>query len=424
MAGIQRLSANDLTTLATDRGQVPMNICAVLLLGGQGDPGRSAQVVAQRLATVGRMRQRLNRAPLGAGRPYWSDDPRFRLSNHVARLEARDEQGLLGAAAEVVCQRLPMHRPLWAMRWCGLTDGRLGIVLVVHHVLADGMGGLAMLASLVDGIEGAPVVATPAPTSSELRHDAARSRREAFGHVGRGLRAAAAGLRELGVDGRPRFVEPTSITGATSSSRVVAVVGVPLAPVVEFSHQRGVTVNDLVLRAVCQALFDLLDARGERPPELVVSVPISMRGAGDDLGNQVGAVPVAVPYGLDAEEQLSHIAARTRAAKQGSRGSSSMILSWVFRGLGALHLAQFFVDRQRLVHTFETNLRGPGQQVHIDGRPLERIVPIAVNPGNVGVSFDVLSYAGELTLSVVADPTQVPEAESLARTLEVALTRL
>ena len=401
-----------------------MNICAVLLLGGEGDPRRSAQVVAQRLASIGRMRQRLNRTPLGAGRPYWSDDPWFSVSAHVAQIEAGDEPQLVAAAARVVCQRLPMDRPLWAMRWCALADGRLGIVLVVHHVLADGMGGLAMLASLVDGISTPPVVASPAPTSSQLRHDAARSRREALGHVARGLRAAAAGVRELGVGGRPRFIEPTSITGSTSSRRVVAVAGVPLAPVIEYAHQHRVTVNDVVLRAVCQGLFELLDARGERPPELVVSVPISMRGAGGDLGNQVGAVPVAVPRGLDAQQQLSHIAARTHAAKQGSRGSSSMILSWVFRGLGALHLAQFFVDRQRLVHTFETNLRGPGQQVRIDGRPLERIVPIAVNPGNVGVSFDVLSYAGELTLSVVADPAQVPEAEGLALMLKEALTRL
>ena len=86
----------------------------------------------------------------------------------------------------------------------------------------------------------------------------------------------------------------------------------------------------------------------------------------------------------------------------------------MFRGLAAVHLGQFFVDHQRLVHTFETNLRGPDQHLWVAGCRVERIVPVAVNPGNVGVSFDVLSYAGTLGITIVSDPAQVPDPDYLA----------
>ena len=52
------------------------------------------------------------------------------------------------------------------------------------------------------------------------------------------------------------------------------------------------------------------------------------------------------------------------------------------------------------------------------------MVPAAVNPGNIGVSFDALSYAGVLTTTVVADPHIVPELDQLAHSLNAVYTRL
>jgi hypothetical protein len=60
------------------------------------------------------------------------------------------------------------------------------------------------------------------------------------------------------------------------------------------------------------------------------------------------------------------------------------------------------------VHTFVTNVRGPADRLLVDGTPVVALVPLAVNPGNVAVSFDVLSYAGTLAVTVVADPDLVP----------------
>jgi hypothetical protein len=39
---------------------------------------------------------------------------------------------------------------------------------------------------------------------------------------------------------------------------------------------------------------------------------------------------------------------------------------------------------------------------------------MVATPGNTGVTFAALSYAGALTVSVVADPRVVPEYDALA----------
>jgi diacylglycerol O-acyltransferase / wax synthase len=47
-----------------------------------------------------------------------------------------------------------------------------------------------------------------------------------------------------------------------------------------------------------------------------------------------------------------------------------------------------------------------------------------VNPGNIGVSFDVLSYAGVLGVTVVSDPQIVTEPDGLVEELAAVLARL
>lgn len=432
-ARIERISANDLTTLATDKGQVPMNIGALLTFAPVADPAEVVRRLAERLVTIPRFRQRLLRPGLGGGRPAWVEDGRFRLRDHVSGADipgpvARDT--LLDHAAQMVCTRLPDHSPLWRLHWVDRLDqGGFSVVIVMHHVLADGMGGLGVLAALADGVPAARALPAAAlvPTGYDLFKDANRHRRAALRGAGPALRRALAGVRELGLGRqRPALAQRSSIVAPTTGRRVLRTVSCELNAVLAAGHRHGATLNDVVLAAVAGALFETVAGRGENLRELVISVPVSARSepASDDLGNQVGAVPVTVPNGLEPVRRLQVIAARTGAARSQERGSSAIVLSWLFRALAAVRLGQFFVDHQRLVHTFETNLRGPAEPVVLAGARIEEIVPVAVNPGNVGVSFDVLSYAGSLTISVVADPVVVPEIDQVGSLLAQQLDAL
>jgi hypothetical protein len=114
-------------------------------------------------------------------------------------------------------------------------------------------------------------------------------------------------------------------------------------------------------------------------------------------------------------------AAATRRAKAGWRGATDAVMGPVFRALAAARVFRRFVERQTLVHTFVTNLRGPDEPLRLLGAGVRSIDAVAVVPGNVTVSFTVLSYAGVLAVTIVSDPETFSETDALAGALADAL---
>jgi WS/DGAT/MGAT family acyltransferase len=434
---IERASANDVVTLATDRGPAPMNIGAVLIVEDAADLDFStvASILEGRLPRVRRLRQRLMKTPPGCGRPIWVDDPGFDLNQHLCQSvlpaasapavdpDKRSDEQVLEIAAAMVCTRLDRRRPLWAARWVtGVAGGRAALILVMHHALTDGVGGLAVLAALGD--DGPAVVADPfpqpPPRPPSLFAATWRDRAAALTRIPGRARAARDGLRELGIAARgPRLVARTSLNRPTGPRRRLTTVRVPLPPLLQDAHRRGCRLNDLVLAAVTGALAEVLRQRGEHPGELVVSVPISARrtATAGHLGNQTGVVPLVIPTLWDQDARLGRIMAESNARRGPSRGASAGPMGLVFRALGALGIFQVFIDHQRLVHTFVTNVRGPEASLHFAGHRISRVIPAAVTPGNVGICFDILSYAGSLVVTVVADPDLVAEQDQLTSLL-------
>ena len=432
---IERVGQMDLTVLASDRGAVPMNIGAVLEFDQPAVSTLASirDLLEVRVPGIARLRQKLYRPPLGCGRPVWVDDPNFRLDDHLSERAwpaPGSRRELLDLAADLVCRRLDADRPLWrAWLVTGQDQHRAALVMVMHHVLADGLGGLATLAALADGGTMAPDREYPRPSPSwpALAVDATRERIGAIAAVLRNARRAIGGLRELGLAReRPHLIERTSLHGLTSDRRRLATVHLPLADIVTLAHRVGGTVNDVMLAAVSGALLSAMRARGENPSRLVISVPISGRGAGDAnrLGNNTGVRPVAVPAITDDHARLAAIIALTRAQAGAPRASSAGPLGLAFRLLSRLGLFRAFVEHQRLVHTFETNLRGPSTAMSFGGHRIRAVVPVVVNPGNVGISFVVLSYADVLGVTLVADPPIVPDQDTIAESFQAVCQRL
>jgi hypothetical protein len=73
--------------------------------------------------------------------------------------------------------------------------------------------------------------------------------------------------------------------------------------------------------------------------------------------------------------------------------------------------------RQRLVHTFATNLRGPAEPLTFASAPVRAAIPTPATTGNVIVTFGVLSYAGTLRITVLSDPSRVPDVAVLTAAL-------
>jgi diacylglycerol O-acyltransferase / wax synthase len=430
--GIERCTGDDLMQLAADVGPVPWQVGALLRMrrGGGLEHSVVAALIGDRIVPVSRLRQVLVRPPLGCGRRIWVDDPDFHLSHHVRSVACPppgDERALLDTAVAIVTERLSMQRPLWrATLVTGLADGEAALVVVFHHVLADGIGGLAVLAQLVDGAapaEAAPFP-RPAPTSRQLAQDVISSRLRALRRSWRladTLRRAVAELDTITVK-----APTTSLNMPTGSHRKVAVARADLGKVRRLARDHSATVNDVILTAATGALGHLLDARGEDIDRLIVSVPVSARASATatSLGNRVGVMALSLPVRGAAAERLEHVAAMTRAHRTEARGSSAAVLGPLFRIAAALGVFRWLTNRQRMINVVETNLRGPETPMTFGGNVITEVLPVTSLTGNVTVSFAVMSYAGSIAVVVVADPERNRDVETLGALLQRELDTL
>jgi diacylglycerol O-acyltransferase / wax synthase len=348
---IDRIVPMDLTVLATDRGSVPMNIGAVLEFDTAGGPSLAAvrALLSERVPTIPRLRQRLRRVPFGCSHPVWVDDPDFVLDRHLIEREWPTPGGdrkLLDVAAELICQRLDPDRPLW--RAYLVTDpvgGQAALILVLHHVLADGLGRLAILAALADPELPAPTRTFPQrpPQWGELAVDAARDKmrvrihppHQAARRPGRPARTRA-GPESTPPD-REDVAEPAHLKAPTLRH-----CGRAPRRHRHGRSSRGRHVNDVVLAAVTGALITELRARGEHPARLVVSARLS--ATADRLGNNTWVRPIAVPTLADDNARLAEIISLTRTSRELARASSAGPLGLAFRALSRLGLFQTFIE--------------------------------------------------------------------------------
>ena len=424
---IDRVSGDDVMSLVSDRHDPPMQVGAILLLdvGDHLDSAQLSEVVKRRLTSVPRLRQNLVDVPFGCGRPVWVDYPGFDFNEHFAVVQGPGpitEDNMVGFAAAQLTIRLPRDRPLWAATLLiGEGDGRAALVLVVHHVLADGTAGLAVLGRLMDGAPSlpAPDFPRPAPSLVRLAVDTAASRVRSVGRLPVMVRRLSSAVIELGPSLRTKAA-PCSLNRPTGTHRQVRTVRTDLTPVARLAHQHGATVNDVILTAITGALHLLLAERGEHMPGLVVSIPVSSRPKVDhgELGNQSGVVPVLLPAAGAFDDRLAATAQITRAAKSHQRGASTALLSPVFRVLARLGIYQRFIDHQRLIHTFVSNLKGPETAQTLLGCPITGIIPLSTATGNVTVAFTALSYTGSLVITISADPDTCPDLDRLQQELQ------
>ena len=223
------------------------------------------------------------------------------------------------------------------------------------------------------------------------------------------LHRGRAGLRELGLCPTTPTWSRASLNRPTSNRRRLATITAPLADIVAAARAGG-TVNDVVLAAVTGALIGELHAGGERPFRLVVYMPVSGRRSTDRRPTrQLHRGPT---------DRRPHTRRRPRPARRdhlphpGKPRTCTGLLSWPARSSvqssQAARAVPAVITLQRLVHTLETNMRCPGAPMCFAGHQVVAVVPAAVDPGNIGASFDALSYAGTLTITAVVDPHIVP----------------
>jgi hypothetical protein len=190
---------------------------------------------------------------------------------------------------------LPADRPLWRAEVVDdLPDGWFAIIIVVHHLVADGLAGMRLAVSLLDA---GPEVVVPV------------------------VSVAPAG----------------SMVGLLMSQREL--VRAQLADLVRSGHALDVTVNDLLPAAVTGGLRALLSGRGEDAAGMVLraTVPAATGRAGQVLGMLVVDLPVGEP---DPSRCLALIHRSTSVGKARLPASGGDVpdLAWQDAGWGRRHI--------------------------------------------------------------------------------------
>ena len=116
----ERVSADDLMSLASRRHPPPLQVGAVLVLDVRGglDSSSLRAVLQQRIATVPRLRQRLQKVPLGCGRPVWVEDPGLQRGRSPDRARTNDQRPTTPVSLILRPASSPSHCPMTVP--CGL----------------------------------------------------------------------------------------------------------------------------------------------------------------------------------------------------------------------------------------------------------------------------------------------------------------
>jgi len=448
---MERLSAQDLASLAGDDAGWPWDMGAIGFLDRAGlvdGDGRFQieavrRVIESRLQLVPHSRQLLYRPRLGLGWPLWTDAASFDIADHVRVFllaAPADQMQVLAAWQQLRRRPLDRSRPRWEAWFLpGLADGRIGVFLRMHHAMADGVAGVAAFSALFDLTAEAPAPAaspwTPAPVPSarELLGDNARRRARELGRAVSGLTHPGGMLRQARRtwpawrEAAGQRAPATSLNrGRIGLDRRLALVHGDLGQARTIARAHGGTVNDVVLAVVAGGLRDLLLARGEPVSDLVLraSVPVSLHQerSGRPLGNQVGWMAVPLPLGEPCHaRRLELIAADTAERKKNARPE---ITSGIFRFILAQRAFNLLLPHQRYLNTFITNVPGPPAPLYLAGARLLEVFPVLAITGNMALGVAVMSYAGQLNLTAVADRDRCPDVEVFAEGVRQALDEL
>ena len=81
-------------------------------------------------------------------------------------------------------------------------------------------------------------------------------------------------------------------------------------------------------------------------------------------------------------------------------------------------------DRQHFIHVHVANVPGPASPLYLAGARLTEAFAVVPLSGNVTVGIGVVSYAGQLNISVIADRDNCPDLPVFISGLDRSLSGL
>jgi WS/DGAT/MGAT family acyltransferase len=457
----RRLSGADAAFLYLERKEIPLSIACVAIFDGPLPFREFVADIDAKLDLIPRYRQVAVPPPYNLGYPTWEFDPNFDIKRHIFRVRLDPPGGepeLEALAGRLLSQVLDRGKPLWEMHVVeGLEDGRGALIVRIHHALADGVAGAAMLRIMFD-----PTPESPQPVRKPRARPAASPRAEctlaeqvssAIQSALENAVAAEEGLLSL-ADGL------LSERGKTALQELTTLLPELLQPPerfffnkpctgdrkfcwteADFSQVRAIRaavggkVNDCILSVVVRAIARYMRLHGEKVKGrfLRVVCPVNVRGEeqGESLGNRITFLPVVLPLGVSGPVEMLHAVATRMEIMKNVRAAELVSIFASCLGATPAPLQELFWRGLPLVplplpllNIICTNVPGPQSALYSVGRRLLASYPQVPTGYELGLGVAIESYDGKLFFGVTADAHVAPDAERLRDYIRICFQEL
>jgi hypothetical protein len=403
-----RLGGEDTAWLHMESATNPMIVNALVELEGTLDIARLLSIVETR-GLPPRFRARVVDKGIPLALPALEPDPTFDVGKHLVHVKIpRGDRALRQLVSREASTLLDGSRPLWRALVIDRPGEATAILFRVHHALADGFALLERLLALCDE---APITKRSAPRTRGARRTGP-------------LRRVGALARMVTLPRDPQTILKHEL-GARKN--VAWSRPIPLDDVKRIARAASATVNDVLVSVVTGALGQELMAAGEPVGNVRAMVPVNLRRAiaPDLLGNRFGLVILALPVGMqDPALRLHEVKRRMDELKSSPEAFVGMDL---LRLLGRLPIdleelgASFFAKKSSLVLT---NVPGPREALHLGGVKISRVMFWVPQATRLGLGVSIFSYAGQVTIGIIADARVLPHPETMVTAIEEEMAAL
>jgi diacylglycerol O-acyltransferase len=399
---------------------------------------------------IPRFRQRVMSPPMRMGPPRWTVEATFDLDFHLRRMRlsgAGTQRALLDALQPMATSSFDRARPLWEFTLIeGLDGERAALAMKVHHSLTDGVGGMDLLAHMIDlardadepSDDGVPAALAPEHLSALdlVRESAAHTRRRVTGVArrlpGSALRAATSAVRHP--IGRANEV----LRATRSIGRALAPATSPMSPVM---LERGLgrrldcfdvslddlrraakaaegSVNDAFVAAVVGGVQRYHERHGSTPAALRMTLPINLRSTADESGgNRFAPARFPVPLSItDPVERMQAIRQLVRGWRAEPALQMTSTLAGVLNRLPTTTTTALFGGMLKCCDFVTSNVPGAPVPVYSGGARVERLYAFGP-PSGAAFNVTLISHCETCCIGIVMDTTAVPDPDILVNAL-------
>ncbi len=455
-----RLSWGDTVFLHLERQGMPLNVASVCIFEGEISFQDCVRSIESKLPLLPRYLKRVVPAPFGLGLPTWEYDPEFDLSRHIKKVSLKrgTEIELRALAGKLFSQVMDRRHPLWDITVVpGLKRNRTGMIIRLHHCLADGIAGVGILNVLLDPSPDAPHLPTkdvkfhipkPRDPLTSLTSEFVESYSDFIKRILSGMTdlltmaerlAAGGGDRTAAEEFANFFPEITAFTERLRFNVIYrgpqkfACTEIPLADVKAIKLKAGASVNDVILTLVTATIRRYCELH-EDPVKgklLRIMVPVNLRGntTTSELGNRISLVPVTIP--LDIRQPANLLAAVHRRTEflKGMHAAELVSLAGGLIGMFPTSLQGMAgpIASQLPITPFNlvcTNVPGPQVPLYMLGHKMLHCYPYVPVGGEMAVNCAILSYNGTVYFGFSGDTHAAPDLRVMEKLLQKSFAEL